>query len=316
MNAAGATATPDAGPAVAWRVLTDTRDQVGECPVWDELQRALWWVDIDGRLLRRLDWDSGRVDSWPQAERVGCIALSTRGTVVAAMESGVFELDPGAAPAQQARRLARATHPREGMRFNDGRCDPQGRFWISTMVMDMSLAAPEGAWHVFDEHGLGTARIQGLITPNGLAFSPDGRQAWMSDSHPSVQRIWRLARDPATGALGERMPWVDMKPLPGRPDGAAVDAEGHYWICANDAGMVHRFAPSGELVRSIALPVSKPSMCCFAGPALDTLVVASIRPAAGSALDWSDAPHGALLACEPGVRGLPEPRFSRFPPGA
>ncbi|RZJ02359.1 MAG: SMP-30/gluconolactonase/LRE family protein, partial [Rubrivivax sp.] len=178
-------------------------------------------------------------------------------------------------------------------------------------VMDMSLARPAGALHVFDEHGLSAPRIDGLITPNGLAFTADGQGAWLSDSHPSVQQIWRLARDPASGALSGRTPWVDMKPLPGRPDGAAVDEAGAYWICGNDAGLVHRFSPAGELVQSLAVPFPKPSMCCFGGPDLRTLFVASIQPAvAPEALGDS----GALVACEVGVAGRPEPRFTRFPP--
>jgi sugar lactone lactonase YvrE len=95
-----------------------------------------------------------------------------------------------------------------------------------------------------------------------------------------------------------------MNPLPGRPDGAAVDEDGCYWICANDAGLVHRFTPSGKLDRSLALPVKKPAMCAFGGADLDTLYVTSIRPAA---TDLSDQPlAGGVFALRPGVRGLPE----------
>jgi sugar lactone lactonase YvrE len=102
-----------------------------------------------------------------------------------------------------------------------------------------------------------------------------------------------------------------MTNLPGRPDGAAVDSEGHYWICGNDAGKVHRFDPQGRLVKSLEVPVAKPSMCAFGGPNLDVLYVTSILPGTVAA----DAPglNGAVFALEPGVRGLAEPVFSRFP---
>jgi sugar lactone lactonase YvrE len=295
--------------AAGVRVIGSTRDKVGECPVWDADAQALYWVDIEGRAIRRLDGASGQVQSWRTAERVGCIALTARNnSLLAAMESGVFELELQTAPEVRSRLIAPARHGRAGMRFNDGRCDAEGRFWVGSMVMDMGLAAPDGALHVLDRTGLSAPVVSGLVTPNGLAFSGDGRRAWLSDSHPSVQQIWTFSRDPATGALSERRPWVDMRGLPGRPDGAAVDAEDHYWICANDAGLVHRFSPAGELLQSIPVPVPKPSMCCFGGPGLRTLFVTSIQPGGQqTALD------GALLAIEVQVAGRPEPRFSRYP---
>jgi sugar lactone lactonase YvrE len=98
--------------------------------------------------------------------------------------------------------------------------------------------------------------------------------------------------------------FVDMRPLPGRPDGAAIDADGCYWICGNDAGLVHCFTPDGKLDRSLAVPVKKPAMCAFGGAQLDTLFVTSIRPGG----DLADQPlAGGLFALQPGVKGLPEP---------
>ena len=146
--------------------------------------------------------------------------------------------------------------------------------------------------------------MQGLVTQNGLGFSPDGKTMYLSDSHPSRQQIWQLPlRD--DGSLGERSLFVDMRELPGRPDGGAVDADGCYWICGNDAGLVHRFTPDGRLDRSLAVPVKKPAMCAFGGSGLDTLFVTSIRPGG----DVSDQPlAGGVFALRPGVRGLDEPR--------
>jgi sugar lactone lactonase YvrE len=100
--------------------------------------------------------------------------------------------------------------------------------------------------------------------------------------------------------------FADMTYLPGRPDGAAVDQDGCYWICGNDAGLVHRFTPGGALDRSLPVPVKKPAMCAFGGPQLDTLYVTSIRP---EGVDLSDQPlAGGVFALRPGTRGLPEPQ--------
>lgn len=290
------------------RVMTSRRDQVGECPVWDGDAQALYWVDINGRHIHRLDWATGVQQSWDTPERVGCIALSATGGVVAAMETGVYAVVLREPPLLQRDCLAPIAHPRANMRFNDGRCDAAGRFWLSTMCMDMTPPSAVGAWMCLDKQGLRASSIDGLITPNGLAFSPDGSTLYFSDSHPSVQTVWACDFDLASGTPGPRRVFVDMAPLPGRPDGAAVDAEGHYWICANDAGLVHRFDPAGRLVASVPVPVPKPSMCAFGGPRLDTLLVTSIRPATG-ATDLC----GAVFALEVGMRGLAEPRFTQFP---
>jgi sugar lactone lactonase YvrE len=288
-------------------ILVNLPDDVGESPLWSPAGQALWWVDINGRRLHRLDWATRRVSSWSTPERTGCIALHAGGGLLAAMETALFHVRPHEAGTLDVQPLAAVTHAQPGMRFNDGRCDRRGRFFAGTMVMDMSLAAPAGALYRHDARGLSAPLLAGLITPNGMAFSPDNRRMYLSDSHPRSQRIWTfdLADD---GTPVNRRDFVDMTPLPGRPDGAAVDADGGYWVCGNDAGQVHRFTPDGRLDRSLSVPVSKPSMCAFVGPALDWLAVTSIRPAQPAPQEAGLA--GAVFLLRPGVSGLPEVPFA------
>ncbi|WP_178084839.1 SMP-30/gluconolactonase/LRE family protein [Rhodoferax aquaticus] len=295
-----------------WHLASTTRDTVGECPVWHVATQALFWVDIEGQRIHRLDWASRQQASWSVPERVGCIAMSTRGTVIAAMESGIFELALTDAPTAQVTRLATVAHPQANMRFNDGRCDAQGRFWAGTMVQDMRLASPAGGIYCFDENGLRGPLLQGYITPNGMAFSPEGNTAYLSDSHPTRLKIWQHSFNGTDGSWGPQVEWVNMAEHPGRPDGAAVDADGCYWICGIDAGQLHQFSPQGELLQSIALPMSKPTKCAFGGPELRHLFVTSLQPAAPTQ-GFDASLDGALLVLEPGVQGLPEPLFSRFP---
>lgn len=293
-------------------LVVDARCGVGESPVWRVAEQALYWVDIPARKLCRWDAASGQTSQWQTSEMLGCIAaIGDAGRWIAGMETGIFELVAQPDGTLQGELLAGVNHAQAGMRFNDGRCDRQGRFLAGTMLMDMSAAASLGHVYRYDAPDTSTVVVDGLITPNGMAFSPDGRTMYLSDSHPSVQTIWAYDYDTSSGMPSNRRVFVDMNPLPGRPDGAAVDEDGCYWICANDAGLVHRFTPQGKFDYSLPVPVKKPAMCAFGGAGLDTLFVTSIRP---EGIDLSDQPMaGGVFALRPGrgVRGLPEPEFAR-----
>jgi sugar lactone lactonase YvrE len=225
------------------------------------------------------------------------------------MEDGIFDIITQDDGTLSTTRLAGVQHGAGNMRFNAGRCDRQGRFWAGTMVMDMAAGTPAGALYRLDESADSEslkAHLQDFIVPNGLGFSPDGSTLYLSDSHPSVQAIWAFDYDIDSGTPSNRRLFVDMNQHPGRPDGAAVDVDGCYWICGNDAGLVHRFTPDGRLDRSLQVPVKKPAMCAFGGSGLDTLFVTSIRPGG----DLTDQPlAGGVFALQPGVAGLEEPRY-------
>lgn len=285
---------------------------VGESPVWRATEQALYWVDIPAQKIVRLRTDSGERAEWLLAEKVACIAFDCHGTVLAGCETGLFAItlteptSDGEPVKVAGRKLAAPHFPCGDMRFNDGRCDRQGRFWAGTMVQDMAAANPAGALYRFDERGVLSAPVvDSLITQNGLAWSPDGATMYLSDSHPSRRQIWAFDYDIETGEPLNRRVFADLNHHAGRPDGAAVDARGCYWICANDAGLLLRFTPEGKLDRQIAVPAVKPAMCAFGGRDLDTLFVTSIRPAVNASEQ-----DGHLFAVRPGVSGLPEPEFA------
>jgi sugar lactone lactonase YvrE len=285
-------------------VLCDARCQVGESPLWSAA------VDIDpvqgllGRALHRVD-GQGLHRQWAVPERIGCVALRSGGGLLAAMETGLFALRMGEDGHAACEPVAQARFPHPNMRFNDGRTDRQGRFWVSSMEWGPQAGRPSGSLHRYAAGaGLQAGGVDGLVTGNGLGFSPDGRTMYLSDSHASVQLVW--AFDVAEDAtLHRRRVFIDMNLYPGRPDGAAVDADGCYWICANDAGLVHRFTPTGRLDRSLAVPAAKPSMCAFGGACLDRLYVTTIRPP--TPLPGVDAMlAGATFVLDPGCTGLAE----------
>ncbi|MET1078023.1 MAG: SMP-30/gluconolactonase/LRE family protein [Pseudomonas sp.] len=288
-------------------LLVDARNAVGESPVWVAQEQALYWVDIPAGRLHRWSAASG-ASSWQGQQMLGCIARRADGSWLGGMQSGLFGLRPQADGSLASQALIDTPHAVSGMRCNDGRCDRQGRFWVGSMLLDMAAGLPVGSLYRYDggQGGALTVHLGDLIVPNGLAFSPDGRTLYLSDSHPSVQAIWAFDYDIDSGTPSNRRLFVDMRQHPGRPDGAAVDADGGYWICANDAGLVHRFTPNGKLDRSLAVPVKKPTMCAFGGSRLDTLYVTSIRPDG----DLTDQPlAGAVFALQAGVSGLEETCF-------
>lgn len=282
----------------------------GESPTWNALDKAWYWVDIPARRVWRLDHASGKVDHWEAPEMVACVAGALDGSLVAGMETGIFRLVLGEDGKAEATRLAAppSLELGEGMRFNDGRCDRQGRFWSGTMFMDMGAARAVGGLYRYSaDDGLHGPVVSGLLTQNGLAWSPDGRTMYLSDSHPQRRTVWSFDYDIEQGIPRNKRVFLDLTGQKGRPDGAAVDADGCYWTCANDAGLVQRFTPGGKLDREIALPMAKPSMCAFGGPGLDTLLVTSIDPGAGG-----DA--GSVVLLRPGVQGVAETPFGAARP--
>ncbi len=288
-------------------LIIDAKNAVGESPLWHPREQALYWVDIPAKALHQ--WKSGQdMQTWYASEMIGCIAMHASGGLIAGMESGVFHLNIRSDGSMQEKRLASVHHVTQGMRFNDGRCDRQGRFVAGTMLMNMADSHQEGCVIRYENSSDLKQLISGLHTPNGMAFSPDGRTMYLSDSHPKSQIIWAFDYDTATGMPTNRRVFHDMTSLPGRPDGAAIDTDGCYWICGNDAGLIHRIDPRGQLDYSISVPVKKPSMCSFGGADMKTLYVTSIRPAN---IDLADQPlAGGVFALRPGAQGMAESFFN------
>jgi sugar lactone lactonase YvrE len=288
-------------------LVVELKNAVGESPLWDARTDSLYWVDIPNRMLYCWSAADNTVKQWLAPEMIACIGLHGEDGFIAGMESGVFAVRPGDGNALAVRQVAPVQHADSPMRFNDGRCDRQGRFWTGTMHVDMSLKRAAGALYRLDHRGL-RQQLDRLLVPNGLAWSPDGRTMYLSDSHPTVQTVWAFDYDVQEGRPSNRRVFIDMNRYPGRPDGAAVDADGCYWICGNDAGMVHRFTPEGRLDRSIELPVRKPAMCAFGGSNLDTLFVTSIRPDHPSVATEQPL-AGSVFSFNPGVKGIAEQSF-------
>ena len=290
-------------------MLTDTAIEcvadvgaiLGEGPVWVAAEQALYWLDIKGRKLFRLD-SAGERREWPTPFRVGCIAPRAGGGFIAGTDEGIALIDPEGA------RFALIADPepdRPDNRFNDGKVDRQGRFWAGTM--DDTERAASGALYRLDSADLWTLVDDGYRVTNGPAFSPDGRLMYENDSARQLTYVFDLDElgTPFNKRIFARYPEDS-----GYPDGMTVDAEGCLWIAFWDDWCVRRYSPDGELLRKIELPVQRPTSCAFGGPDLDRLYVTSATVGLGEGALARQPQAGGLFRINPGVRGLAEVPFA------
>jgi sugar lactone lactonase YvrE len=281
-------------------VVLPERAALGECPLWDGRIDRLYWIDIDGLTLHRTDPATGTDEVVEMPGRPGSMVLTDDiDRFVVAVEHRIIDVVWSTGVCTD--RLVIEPDDRV-TRFNDGRCDAAGRYWVGTMEDPAASRTFAGSLYRIDDLATGdftTARTDVGIT-NGLAFSPDGETMYWADSNHGT--VWAYDYDLATGSQSNERVFLDFDDLPGLPDGACVDADGRYWVACVTGNAVLCATPDGTVERIIDLPVSMPTMPAFGGPALDTLFITSI--AAGNEID------GALLALDVGARGVAEPRMT------
>lgn len=274
-----------------------------ECPIWCPRERVLWFVDIVAPALYRHDPASGRTSRFVMPTDIGSFALREAGGPIVALRTGLHAFDPASGRLDL---LAPADYDRKTVRFNDGRCDRQGRFVVGSMYEPRDKA--HGALYRFGSDRK-LERLFGDVTiANGLSFSPDGRTAFFADS--PKRTVWNFDVDPKTGAWSNRRVFIVMDERLGRPDGATIDAEGFYWVAGIDAGMVHRFSPDGRLDRSVKVPSRWPTMPAFGGLDMRDVYVTSLRHHRPKDQLAASPDSGGLFVFRSDVPGIEEPRFA------
>ena len=276
-------------------------DILGEGPVWCPRQQALYWVDIRCPAIRRFDHVSGRIDTWPMPELVGSFALAEDDRILVALSTELALFERASSTFEH---VARPPSIGPDQRFNDGKCDRQGRFWVGSM--NNVTRAPEGVLYRLDPRGTLVGTLSGIRIPNSLAWSPDGRTMYFADS--LLHTIYAYPFDPATGEQGAKRVFAKTTP-PAIPDGATIDSEGFLWSAEYDGWRLTRYAPDGRMDRIVELPVQRPTSCMFGGPDLDILYVTTATQRLTDAELARQPLAGALLALDVGVRGLPEARY-------
>ena len=282
------------------RCVADVGAILGEGPVWVARDQALYWVDIKGHRIFRLD-EALQVRQWETPLRVASLAPRASGGFIAGTDRGFAEID------LDAMRFEPFDHPeldRVTNRFNDGKLDRAGRFWAGTM--DDQERQASGALYRLDGDRSSSRLDDGYRVTNGPAFDRSGRRMYHNDSALQVTYVFDLDED---GTPTNRREFARYGDGDGYPDGMTVDAEDCLWIAFWDGWCVRRFSPVGECLTKIDLPVQKPTSCAFGGRLLDRLYVTS----ASIGLDLSDRERqpcaGGLFMLDTMVTGLADTPF-------
>lgn len=271
---------------------------LAEGPFWDVATQRLTWVDILAPAVLTGDPVTGTRAAVPLPELVGVAVPRTNGGLLLATESGIRFMDPASGDLTT---LASPEADKPGNRFNDGKCDALGRFWVGSLAIDTTRG--QGALWRIDPDGTSTKMDDGFHISNGLGWSPDNKTFYFSDS--ASREIYAYDFDLERGTIANRRVFASLLEREGTPDGLSVDSQGHVWVAHWDGWCVTRFDPTGQVERVINLPVPRPTSCAFGGPDLDTLYITTARIRL-SAQQLADAPlSGSVLSYKTGVRGLP-----------
>lgn len=300
----------------AWERVTAQPARLGESPFWHPAERALYWVDIPARQLRRLT-AGGAEESWPMPSEPGCMAPVESGGFVVALRDGIWRAPAWGAALEC---VVPFDHDTAKFRFNDGKADPLGRFWAGT-IYEPRDERRAGLFCIDmrpDNGDGGRPRVTRMAgdatTANGLAWSPDAKTLYWSDTPQHVIRKWDW--EPASAAMGRCEVFHRFAPKPpgwtpgrpgygGRPDGAAVDVQGNYWCAMFEGQRLVKLSPAGELLEALEVPLRCPTMPCFGGDDLRTLFVTSARDQRPADELQALPLSGHVIATRVDVPGLP-----------
>jgi sugar lactone lactonase YvrE len=279
-----------------YAIAAATRDKLGESPVWNAVEQAVYWVDWYGPVIHRLHAPSGRLDHWtvPNTTMIGSIVQAKAGRLLLAIDPGLTYFDPRTGAYEP---FCDPNGGREGVSYNDAKVDRFGRCWVGTF--DVAEAEPRGILYCVLPDGAWTVADSGFAVCNGPAFSPDGLTLYFSDS--VGRRILAYDVMASDCRLRNRRLFAGFGEADGVPDGLTVDARGDIWCAHYGAGRITRFAADGAVKDTLALSCELTTSCCFGGAGLKTLYVTTGVSTA--------EPGGALLALAVDAVGLAELEF-------
>jgi len=278
--------------------ILDAKATLGEGPVWDHREGRLWWVDIVGESIHRFDPVSGADDVFDFGQQVGAVVPCEAGGLVVAAHHGFYYFDP----AENA--LTAWSDPESAIetnRFNDGKCDPAGRFWAGTMSTEGGGAT--GSLYRLDTDRSVTRMVEDITVSNGLAWTADRRTMYYIDTR--TRCVFAFDYDFESGAIENRRVAIELPEDHGSPDGMCIDSEGMPWVAEWGGWRITRWNPdTAENLGQIDLPCARVTSCAFGGPNFDQLYITSARTGLDEEALKDQPLAGGLFLATPGVTGL------------
>jgi sugar lactone lactonase YvrE len=277
---------------------------VGESPAWNASENLLYWVDITRAVIHRYNPTSGLGEKFKVPQPVSALAFREKGGLVLALREGFAFFDP------LTGELEMISDPESNLpdnRFNDAKCDPQGRFWGGTMS-NTRWDEPSGSLYRLDPD-LRVTKMRGeVVCSNGMGWSPDGRTMYHTESFRYA--IYAFDFDSSSGGISNRRVFATVDEKSGAfPDGLTVDEDGFIWSVHNAVGKVVRYNPRGVIVAEVEVPVPRPCGCTFGGEGYDRLYITTARETLTDETLREKPLCGSVFVVEPGVKGFPEPLF-------
>lgn len=278
---------------------------LGECVVWNPYEGAVWWTDIQERQLFCYRLNNDKLKKWSLPDRLCSFAFTNEpGWLLCAFAQRLALYHPAQSSIHW---LAKPEKHLAHTRFNDGKTDRQGRFWVGTMVEKETNHSELGSLYCLDNSNRCIKKDSGIYIPNSLCWSPDGSRMYFSDS--PTQTIYQYDFDGNNASLGNKQVFAKT-PAGFSPDGSTVDADGYLWNAQWGGSRIIRYAPDGQVDLSLEIPCSQPTSCCFGGPGMQYLFVTSARDGLNDDELRTQPEAGNLFIFSTAYTGLPDARFT------
>jgi sugar lactone lactonase YvrE len=280
-------------------LVIDAKAMLGEGSIWQPKEKKLYWVDIEGKALHIYDPVSKTDHQLPVPARIGTVVPLQKNGALVALQNGIHKIDTKTGGLELINNPLPDT---VNLRFNDGKCDPSGRFWVGTLAMDSRRRG--AVLYRMDKDGSIHQMLDSVSISNGIVWTADKKTMYYNDTPTGT--IQGFDYDDKTGAISNRRVAVRIPRGIGSPDGMTIDAEGNLWVALWGGGIVGKFNPlTGELLQKVKVPAPNVSSCAFGGDKLETLYITTAR-AWVNAEKLKEFPlSGGVFAVKPGVRGVP-----------
>jgi len=279
-------------------LVLDTQSDLGEGAIWNHKTGELLWVNITGKILNFYNPELKNNKEMFTGQMIGTVVPAESGVVMVALENGFYQFDPETG---SKKLIANPEEGIEGNRFNDGKCDPAGRFWAGTMNMNGKKEA--GTLYRLDPDSTIHPMIENVSISNGIVWSADATKMYYIDT--PTQKVMAWDYDNATGEISNPRTAVEVPSEMGSPDGMTIDADGNIWVALWGGSAVGCWNPdTGELLHTIDVPAKNVTSCAFGDEDLGTLYITTARQGTSDEELEKFPNAGGVFKTRPGVKGV------------